>query len=327
MAKLTVLSFGAGQDSTALLYHTVYSAEFRVQAGIESFIVVMSDTGNEHPETYEHIKEVETFCIQNMIPFYFLPSNSAYRPESWREGLIGFYERTKTVGSKAFKKTCTDNLKIKPIYNFLNNYVIDWYNLEEEIVSRFGPKTRDKYEELQANGDLTTMRISFLAKKDGLVLFSEKYGKIDMMIGIAAGEETRVAEDTEETPLWARKSVRKIYPLVDLGWDRAKCQEVITAYGKKVPPPSNCILCPFMSLQELLFLYRFHREWFDKWVILESHKLEKYAHLGNKNVGVWGNTKTIPEMLEVAIVKYGHMSDPELREYKMSHGHCVKSKY
>lgn len=43
-------------------------------------------------------------------------------------------------------------------------------------------------------------------------------------------------------------------------------------------------------------------------------------------MGVWG-TKTLPEVLETAISKYGHFSDDELNDYKMSHGHCVKSKY
>ena len=32
-------------------------------------------------------------------------------------------------------------------------------------------------------------------------------------------------------------------------------------------------------------------------------------------------------MKHIAKKKFGHMTYDELHEYKMSHGHCVKSKY
>lgn len=43
-------------------------------------------------------------------------------------------------------------------------------------------------------------------------------------------------------------------------------------------------------------------------------------------MGVFGK-KLLPEILEEAIKEFGHLTDAELKEYKMSHGHCVKSKY
>ena len=62
------------------------------------------------------------------------------------------------------------------------------------------------------------------------------------------------------------------------------------------------------------------------WVAIEQAKLDANLHMGDKNLGVWGR-KTLPEVLAKAIEKFGHMSADALDDYKMSHGHCVMSKY
>ena len=46
----------------------------------------------------------------------------------------------------------------------------------------------------------------------------------------------------------------------------------------------------------------------------------------DQNLGVNGK-KWLPQALQEATELYGHMTDQELNEYKMSHGHCVKSRY
>jgi len=145
--------------------------------------------------------------------------------------------------------------------------------------------------------------------------------------------------------------------------NRAACQEYIKSVGHTVPLPSTCILCPWMGDIELLWLYRFRKTDFDAWVQIEQNKIENNRHMDNapvyawdagekkrkavydhqtsawihpegkepiswtnKNCGVWA-TKLLPQKLKQVIEKYGHMSDAELTEYKMSHGHCVMSKY
>lgn len=82
---------------------------------------------------------------------------------------------------------------------------------------------------------------------------------------------------------------------------------------------------PFLSEQELVWLYRRYQADYEEWVAIEAAKLEKHRHLGDRNLGVWGN-KTLPEVLEQALAKYGHMTDEELDDYKFNHG-CVMSKY
>ncbi len=319
--SFTFLSFGAGQDSTDLLYEICEDPKFRERYNIDlnEFAVIMSPTGNEHRYTYKHIAYVQVYCAARNIPFFHL--DYSYHPKGWNKGLIEFYERTTTVGSKVFKKTCTDNLKIKPIYRFLNHHIIEKYDLWDELYATAGPKTK-----IKVDGTTDPVEKAAAYKKDGIKLYAKKHGKINVIIGIAKGEESRASTNEESKDLWMRLGINKLYPLIELGWDRQICQDRIKMYGHPVPMPSNCILCPFMSMQELLYLYRFEPEWYYKWVELEANKLVKYKHKGDKNCGVWA-TKTLDAILEKAQEKYGHWTDEQLTEYKMSHGHCVKSRY
>ncbi len=296
MNALTVLSFGGGQDSTAILYRMVFDLEFRAKHVTGDFVAVMADTGNEFPETYDHVKAIEATCAANGVEFHFLTKDKGYHSKSWPD-LVSFYERTNTCGSKAFPKTCTDNLKIQVIYRWLSDYV----------ATRYGMNRWGKWK-----------------GKQPLVEYAEKFGKIKMLIGIGGDEEKRLGGEAKAK--WMRLSIDRAYPLVDLGWDRQGCQDYIKSIGFEVPLPSNCMFCPFISEVELIWLQRNYPEAYAKWVKIEAAKLEANKHKGDKNLGVWGR-KTLPQVLAEAKVKYADWSDERLTEYRMSHGHCVMSKY
>ena len=113
-----MLSYGAGQESTWLLYQSALSSEFRNRFAPGRLIVVGSDTGDEHPETYTQVAFSKRFCEQHGIPFYWLHKSLGFHSEAW-SSLIGQYKRNSTVGSLMFKRCCTVNLKIEPFYRFL----------------------------------------------------------------------------------------------------------------------------------------------------------------------------------------------------------------
>lgn len=330
--SLTVLSFGGGQDSTAILYKLVYDEDFRARYAPGRLVVVMSDTGDEHPKTYAHIEETKAFCAKHGIEFHFLTSDLGYHSDAWRN-LRHQYNRNKSVGSKVYMKTCTTNLKISPIYKWLAEWVANEYGFE-------------------------------FKEKRSLVEFAKAYGKIRVLLGIAKREEGRVSPNyslddyrrftkirkaraiarkrckelgirakfrgkAPDLQKWFVEAIEKVYPLIDLGMDRQACQDYIRLAGHTVPPPSNCMLCPFMSEIELLWLQRNHPEDYEDWVRIERAKIEEHARRGTppeKNFGVW-STKLLPEKLMEAEAKHGHMTNADLDEYKMSHGHCVGSVY
>lgn len=293
--QVTVLSFGAGQDSTYILYLYAYDPEFRARFAPGRFIVVMSDTGSEFPYTYWHVAGIKSFCQQQGIEFHFLTPEMGFHSPKW-PSLVEFYERTHTVGSKAFKRSCTDQLKIKPFYRWMEAF---------------------------ANQEMGT----HLTRRRALTEYARRHGKIRVLIGLTADERTRLG-DRNRDPRWRRLAIETVYPLVELGVDRRGCQEGIRAFGHEVPWPSNCDLCHFLNPIELLWLSRRFPDRYEIWVRLEVQKLVRFAHKGKKNYPVWGRSlKTLPEVLAEAQRRFGHMTDAELDEYKMSHGHCVKSRY
>jgi len=294
MTRLTVLSFGGGQDSTLILLKLIYNKAYRKRYAPGKLLVLMADTGDEHPATYEHVIRMQALCLENLIEFHVIRPEMGCHSES-APNLRDFWRKTNSVGSKAFPKSCTDRLKIRPIYKYL----------ERLLVHRFG--------------------VSNAGKKKGIINYAEKHGKIDVLIGFAKDERKRISKGSS-LPKWMQKSIRRRFPLIDGKLDRAGCQKEIIKLGHIVPPPSNCILCPYMNDVELLWLYRFMPDDYKDWVKIEKNKLEANRHKFDQNFGVWG-VKTLPQKLKEVIEKHGHMTNEELQEYKMSHGHCVKSKY
>lgn len=305
---LTVLSFGAGQDSTALLEMYIQDeAGFRARYAPGDFLVVMSNTSDEHKHTMEHVERVRARCASLGIPFVLINPDMGYHSASWL-GLRHFYRTKTAIGSKSFPQTtCSHKLKIEPIYRFL----------EDHLALQYGVKK---------------------GNKRGFYEFAARFGKVRVIIGIAKGEEGRRAKP-QANPVWFRENVEVVYPLIDYGMDRAACQAYIASKGQPVPMPSNCVLCHWLSLQELEWMRRNLPADLEDWCQLEEAKLAKYAHLNrvpvvrldaegneitkyvNKNLGVFG-TRTLREKIIEAQEKYGHWSDAELTAWKFSHGKC-----
>lgn len=320
---LTVLSFGAGQDSTAMLYLYVHDKAWRARWAPHRFLVVFSDTGDEHPETYAHVEATKAFCAAQGIEFLHLTPDLGFHNPSW-QNLIQHYRDKETIGTAAFSGACTDNLKVQPIYKAI----------EAWLGRNLGAKTGDKlgfYEYAEAFGKLRVL-VGIAAKEDHRIPTHRRRGHP------AARRPRRIPKSGDAQRAWFNACVQVEYPLYEEGIDRQACQDLITRLGHEVPPPSNCMRCHFLSPIELLWLYRNHPEKFWEWVELEEAKLRRdalgrTARDGSLRVipaesrnGVFGR-KTLREKLEAALAAHGHLSLEELRAYKMSHGHCVRSAY
>lgn len=129
------------------------------------------------------------------------------------------------VVASAFARngSCSDNLKIKPIYRFLAHYIHSHYGFERQGICLKSKK-------------------GFFNNAATFLYFASLYGKINMLIGIARSEEKRI--NNEIACSWGQKSIVKVYPLIDIGYDRKDCQNYIASLSQPVPLPSNCILCP-----------------------------------------------------------------------------------
>lgn len=289
---MTVLSYGGGQETTYFLYRLLNEPEFYAKHIKGDLIVVGSDTGNEHDHTYSTVKQVEKFCAEKGVAFFWVTADMGFHPNTW-QSLTSNYERNRTIGSARFMQVCTDNLKIKVVDNFVEDYIKKTYKLE-------GTRKKAYYN------------------------FTEKYGKIRLILGFSFEEQKRTSKGEGLDAVWKRNNVKRYYPLINDETTRQDCIDYLEAIGLIVYP-SNCMQCFYQSDQEILWLYRNRPDVFNGWVILEKAKLDRYEG-AEKNFGVFGKG-TLLDKLAKAQEKYGHWTEEQLNEYKYSHGHCIKSKY
>lgn len=319
---LTMLSFGGGQDSWALLLLYANDPAFRTRYAPGEFIVVMSDTGNEHGYTLESVQRAKRFCLVHKIQFFYLTPDQGYHTRSW-QSLVDVQNRPK--GSE-FKETmvqlgtksCTINLKVGPIYKFLDEYLNSTMGygyvpgpgrgVGKRAIKRFGKEGND-----------LRILIGFAYGEEKRADKANKLQAAQLRATTVSGKESDV--------FW--KYVRRYFPLIDLEMDRASCQHYIAGAGEIVPMPSNCMMCPYMAPEELYWLYLNDRSVYDHWVAIEARKIKRFEGM-EKNHGVFGGKVLIPEKLEKVKAKYSHLSEPELLkmlgEHKMNHG-CGSSAY
>ncbi len=309
--SLTVLSFGGGQDSTAILYRIVYDPEFREKYAPGDFLVIQSDTGDEHDYTWTHVQEIKRFCLIHQIEFVHLTADMGYHSPAWpniiepqkrEEG--GEFEPTLVqLGTKS----CTIKTKVDPIYKYLDAWINRKYGYGFKVNSKTGG-----------------------CDKRAIKRFAEENGQINMLIGFAAGEESRAEKSALlELVLWLSpeesfwKAIHRQFPLIDLGLTRQGCQEYIRSVGHSVPMPSNCMRCPYMSAEELYWLYLNHRQKYEEWCGWEARKLARHV-THEKNHGVFNTKALIHERLVTVQKKYAHLARAELdvflNEWKMNHG-------
>jgi 3'-phosphoadenosine 5'-phosphosulfate sulfotransferase (PAPS reductase)/FAD synthetase len=220
--QLTILSFGGGQDSTVLLLMMIYNQHFRKKYAPNDLIVVMSDTGNEHKHTYEHTKKMGALCQEHSIPFFFLTGDMGYHSPFWVD-LVTAQTRSpgkyKPTMIQTNTHSCTDSLKLGPIYKFIDEYInTAYYNDQFTIAPTRG------------------------VRKKALKKFYEDYGYLKVLIGFAKGEERRVHKSINLQNKQRQDQVKKkekglnggwehiidrVFPLIDLGMSRSDCIKYI----------------------------------------------------------------------------------------------------
>ena len=309
--KLSILSFGAGQESTAIAYLLALDQGFRKIYAPDDLLILGSDTGDEHPETYAHIEWMKKWCKEKGLEFVWITSDMGFHGETWKT-LTTQYRHNGNIGSRQYSRTCTDNLKLSPFRRALAVWIRDRY-----FPGEF------------ANGPALRRQV--------FPAFKERYGKIEVMLGFASTERRRMEKSVaalnnpeSALPRWYRENFTLTFPLIDaLGWDRKATQDYMRRVGLPVPVPSNCLRCHFRGPVELLWLSRNHPAKMREWIELEAAKIAKYRERGladDKNQGVYGK-KLLPEALADAERQFGHMTNAELEDYRMSHGHCVSNAF
>lgn len=118
MKPVNLISYGAGEDSTALILLVVNDARLALyRKGLQ---VVFSDTRAELPETYTTIEHMKAYCAERAIPFEHLRPIMRSKDGAEHEGLEAYCLHLRVIPAKrSDHRWCTDRIKIVPIHRWV----------------------------------------------------------------------------------------------------------------------------------------------------------------------------------------------------------------
>lgn len=107
----TMVSYGAGTNSTAMLVEMV-------RRGEHVDLVTFADTGGERPETYAYVEMFSAWLVERGMPHIFTVKKGG-REETLEENCL----RMNMLPSVAYGfKSCSKKFKIEPQEKFANNH-------------------------------------------------------------------------------------------------------------------------------------------------------------------------------------------------------------
>jgi hypothetical protein len=322
---ICLLSSGMGQQSTAML--ALLTDEKRrdvydTYVGDRNLVVCHADTQNEGAETVAFRAWTANYCNERRITYATITADMGYHVGGWAGGLTGQWDKNSTVGSVTFPSTCSDQLKVSPLYAALGDLLRKLYGFS-------GTRKREFYEYQEHFKEKLPVLIGFGKGEEGRAGLptAANDGQMNLIDLLGLAPEP---VDHKNSRLWMARNIHKRYPLIDLGFDRHDCQDYLRERGLPVPPPSMCEFCMWTSHAQIEAMRRFQPEKLDTWIAYEQRKIEAWrertALSGAQNAFVKGSIP-LTVFAAQAQAQYAGFSDEALREHIFSHGHQVRSQH
>jgi hypothetical protein len=227
-----ILNFGAGTQSTTLLY-------LALDGRIDLDAAIFADTGAEEEHTYEHLEYCKSLCEDSGIDFHIVQNGNLEDKvlggmNGQRFASMPFFCENEDGEPAMLKRQCTSEHKIEPILG-----LVRWYayvhlfrslGYERPMAEHYAGIVRSKWGELDEQERSLKMKAQM---KGGDCV------RVDQLFGITTDEITRMRE--ADLPL-----SRHRYPLIyDFEWSRDDCIEYLARSDRRAPAKSSCYFCPF----------------------------------------------------------------------------------
>jgi len=262
---VTVVSYGMGVDSTAMLIGMHANGE-------RPDLILFADTGSEKPETYAYLPVINAWLEGVGFPLITVVKNA--RPKS---------------GDKSLGDSCM-RLGVLPALAYGQHQCSLVWKRDPQIGFVSGCKT------LIVNGTLVEDHPGWAP-----AIAAWSAGElVTFCIGYDAGARDSCRSYKAEGK--ASKGCTNRFPLVEWGWDRARCEAEIAGAGLAVPMKSACFFCPASKKSEIDWLAAFHPE-----LAAEAVEMERRAHArGLRNIKGLGRRFSGDEHIN------GKEAEPEL---------------
>ena len=132
METPNIVSFGAGQNSTAMII-------MMKNQGVRIDYIIYAEVGNEMPETYVFLKEFKKWCQKNNLKFVKVKSKLGTIREH--------YTKNKIIPYRMFRH-CTHKFKVMPI----NNWIREKYGIKQPINMIMGIASDEKHRKDKISG-------------------------------------------------------------------------------------------------------------------------------------------------------------------------------
>lgn len=228
-----VLNFGAGTQSTALLY-------LALDGRVNIDAAVFADTGAEERHTYEHLHYCETLCDEAGIDFHVVSQGNLRDKvlasmDGQRFASIPLFCRNEDGEPAMLRRQCTKEHKIEPINKIVRRYAYKHffrsYGYAGKRLDELVDVARAKWEDLPDERDRS---VKMLSQKR-----ITQCVRVEQLFGITTDEVSRM----RVSDLGAS---RHRYPLVySLDWSRSDCIDYLRSTDRRQPARSSCFFCPF----------------------------------------------------------------------------------
>jgi hypothetical protein len=226
------LCFGGGVDSTALLVALK-------AAGIRPHVITFADTGGEKPQTYEHVRR-----MQSVLESWGFPRIETVRhrtnPDTPYASLEGNCLENETLPSLAFgMKSCSIKWKQGPQDQFLKG-------------AKSGPNAQPAHP-----------------------LWTEAQGAGERIVKLIGYDAGRADKRRSKNLKASDADFDYLYPLQILGWTRVDCvRAIVNKLGPRyLPIKSACFYCPASKPWELYWLAAHEPELFERALAIERRAL------------------------------------------------------
>jgi 3'-phosphoadenosine 5'-phosphosulfate sulfotransferase (PAPS reductase)/FAD synthetase len=280
-AHQVCVSWGGGVDSTAMIIGLV-------RAGVRNLVITHAETGSEWPETVAYRETFRTWLRANGLDFTQVQLQS--KKYNGPLTVIQHALNTCMLPSPAFAgRSCSVKFKVEVQKKWRNAqaWVRDVFSRGQAVVVFVGYECTE-YKRVPATPVVDPRTGKTVNKK--IVERDED--------GHYCSRRTTLTATGKPT----KAQYHEYYPLMDWGWDRDLCEQVILDAGLPVPRKSCCTICPHHKPWEVVELKRKHPELFAEALHVEANGVGRVTYpditgLGGRGGWSWAGVSALDDAL------------------------------
>lgn len=253
MKEITVLSWGGGTQSTALML-MILNGDIEVK---KPDYIIFSDTGDESAETYEQVYKVKKYVKDTYNVDILITSKNKVKTKL--DDVVSLLKLGK-IEDVNFRSSKYADLYQEQVLFYKGlidqaHLVPAWIYSKGKLGKLLGKKCTVAYKISQI---MKEVRV-----QENIKRFSKTKHLVKMYIGFTFDELQRVKPSPESY-------VTNVFPLVDKGLSKQDCIDYVNQKLGFKPKSSVCNMCFANNFERVYNLYKYDKEAWSKLLVLDA---------------------------------------------------------